>query len=204
MSGIYPTLKNIGAIIASLYPFFIVCFLCTASIFNFSINGLIYLFGILITFGLCWSFAKLPLGHRNSDVTPPTCDFISSLGYNYPSPNFQSAINSFTFVYLVLPMIMKSSLFNPLVVITLFILSVINSSYLFLIKCTNLQGLILGTIIGGLFGFIWFSIMYSANKNLVFYNEFVSNNAICSMPTKQTFKCNVYKNGEIVSSSVTG
>ena len=204
MSGIHPTLKNIGTLIASLYPFFIVSFLFTASIFNLRINGLIYLFGILILFALCWVIATLPLGHTQIANAPATCNFISSLGYNYPSPNFQAAINSFTFVYLIIPMIMKSVLFNPLVVISLFILSVINSLYLFLIKCTNLEGLVMGTLIGALFGFLWFSIMYNSNKNLVFYNELVSNNAICSMPSKQTFKCNVYKNGEIISSSVTG
>ena len=204
MSGIIPTFQNIGVLIASLYPIFIIMFLFVASIFNSRINGLIYLFGILITFGLCWGFANLPLGDTRVMGSPVTCDFFSTFGYNYPSPNFQAAINSFTLIYLLIPMMMNKNLFNPLVIISIIVFSAINSTYLYLKMCTNSQGLILGTLIGGLFGFIWFSIMYSANKNLVFYNELASNNAICSMPSKQTFKCNVYKNGEIISSNVTG
>jgi len=204
MAGILPTFQNISILIASLYPIFIILFLLFASIFNFRINGLIYLFGIFITFGICWGFANLPLGDTRSQDSSVTCDFINTFGYNYLSPNFQAAINSFTFIYLLIPMLINRNLFNPLVIISLFIFSAINSTYLYLKMCTNSQGLILGTLIGALFGFIWFSIMYSSNKNLVFFNELASNNAICSMPSKQTFKCNVYKNGEIISSSITG
>ena len=57
--GILPTFGNIGVLIASMYPAFIVTFLIVASIFNLKINGLIYLFGILITFGICYATAMM-------------------------------------------------------------------------------------------------------------------------------------------------
>ena len=199
--GILPTFQNIGMMIASLYPVFIIAFLVLASVFNFKINGLIYLFGIIITFGICYGFAHI-MG-SDSLESPVTCDFISTFGYDYPSPSFQSAITSFTFIYLIIPMFINKNLFNPIVLITMLILSIINAVYLYARKCSNAQGLFLGALIGGLFGFLWFSIIYSANKNLVFYNELASNNVMCNMPTKQTFKCNVYKHGELISSSVT-
>ena len=199
--GVVPTFQNIGVIVASLYPVFIVSFLVLASIFNFKVNGLIYLFGILITFGLCYGFANLPMGGTLPLNVPETCDMFSTFGYGYPSPSFQAAISAFTLIYLLIPMMINKNLFNPMVLITLLTMSVINAVYLFIRGCTNAQGLMLGALIGGLFGFVWFSIMYSANKNLVFYNELASNTAICSMPSKQTFKCNVYKNGELISTS---
>ena len=202
MAGITPTFQNIGIIIASLYPIFIVAFLVLASVFNFKINGLIYLLGILITFGICYLFATLPMGESRPLDSPVTCDFISTFGYNYPSPSFQAAITSFTFIYLIIPMFINKNLFNPLVLITMLVLSILNGTYLYVRRCSNAQGLILGTLIGSLFGFLWFSIIYSANKNLVFYNEMASNNVVCNMPSKQTFKCNVYKHGELISSSV--
>ena len=37
----------------------------------------------------------------------------------------------------------------------------------------------------------------------LFSEDLVSDATICSMPSKQTFKCTVYKNGEIISSSTT-
>jgi hypothetical protein len=35
----------------------------------------------------------------------------------------------------------------------------------------------------------------------LFTEDLVSDATICSMPSKQTFKCSVYKNGEIISST---
>ena len=37
---------------------------------------------------------------------------------------------------------------------------------------------------------------------LVTYNELVSNNVVCNKPSKQTFKCHVYKNGELIGENV--
>jgi uncharacterized membrane protein YukC len=34
----------------------------------------------------------------------------------------------------------------------------------------------------------------------LFFNQISSNKEICTMPSKQTFKCNVYKNGELIGS----
>jgi len=40
----------------------------------------------------------------------------------------------------------------------------------------------------------------SESSQYMFFNE-RSNRMICSMPKNQTFKCSVYKNGELVGSS---
>ena len=60
----------------------------------------------------------------------------------------------------------------------------------------------MGIFIGLFFGTIWFWMWFAFNrKDLLFFNELVSNNAICSRPNKQTFKCSVYKGGELLSST---
>jgi hypothetical protein len=60
-----------------------------------------------------------------------------------------------------------------------------------------ISGLGLGMVISG-------AIMYGTNmKNKLFVNEINSNKEVCSMPSKQKFKCSVYKNGELVSSSIS-
>ena len=142
MAGIIPTFKNIGIIIASLYPVFIICFLVLASIFNLKINGLIYLFGVIITFGFCYLCAVLPLGKERGLDTSVTCDFFSNFGYNYPSPSFPVAVTSFTFIYLIIPMFINKDLFNPVVVVTLTLLTIINAGYLYLKECANPQGIL--------------------------------------------------------------
>ena len=103
--GILPTFGNIGILIAAMYPAFIVTFLVVASIFNLKINGLIYFFGILITFGLCYSTAMLFNKERN--VSDTSCDLFSTLGYHYQNPSFQAAVTVFTYVYLLIPMMQK-------------------------------------------------------------------------------------------------
>ena len=40
-------------------------------------------------------------------------------------------------------------------------------------------------------------------SNLLFFNDYSSNKEICTMPKNQTFKCAVYKNGELIGSSTT-
>ena len=46
-------------------------------------------------------------------------------------------------------------------------------------------------------------LMYvGGSGNYLFYNETTTSTGsgqVCSMPSKQTFKCQVYKNGELVS-----
>tara|TARA_Y100000389_G_scaffold192924_1_gene221122 strand:- start:15213 stop:15815 length:603 start_codon:yes stop_codon:yes gene_type:complete len=198
--GILPTFGNIGVLIASMYPAFIVTFLIVASIFNLKINGLIYLFGILITFGICYATAMMFGKERN--IIDTSCDLFSTLGYHYQNPSFQSAVTVYTYVYLLIPMI-QNSLINPVVLATLPIFSGINMVYLKVKGCASGPGLLMGSVIGGLIAAVMVGILsLSDNKSLLFYNELVSNNVICKKPSKQMFKCSVYKNGELVSSSI--
>ena len=62
--------------------------------------------------------------------------------------------------------------------------------------------ILIGDFFGGIgLGVASVLIMNSTNRNVLFINEIPSNKEICSMPSKQTFKCSVYKNGELVGSS---
>ena len=43
------------------------------------------------------------------------------------------------------------------------------------------------------------TLMYAGGSSKhLFFNEIQSNKEVCSMPKNQTFKCNVYKNGELI------
>jgi len=56
-----------------------------------------------------------------------------------------------------------------------------------------LSGLFLGGIVSGI-------IMYGTNlKSYLYINELNSNKEVCSMPSKQQFKCSVYKDGTLLT-----
>ena len=38
----------------------------------------------------------------------------------------------------------------------------------------------------------------SGHKDLLFFNEIASDKAICEKPTRKTFKCQVFKNGQLI------
>jgi hypothetical protein len=66
--------------------------------------------------------------------------------------------------------------------------------------CTTLVGVLTGSVIGFIIGFAWYSIVLSSNPKLLFFGA-DGGEPICSRPSKQTFKCKVYKNGEVIHST---
>jgi hypothetical protein len=70
-------------------------------------------------------------------------------------------------------------------------------------KCTTGPGTFLGALVGLVLGGVWYSLFHQAGlDSLLYFDELTSNRVLCSRPSKQTFKCSVYKNGEIISSNI--
>ena len=68
-------------------------------------------------------------------------------------------------------------------------------------KCASIPGIVMGSILGAGFGGIWFVIIHSFKQpGLLYYDDLISNKIACSRPTEQKFKCQVYKNGELIKS----
>jgi hypothetical protein len=179
--------QDLGKIIGIYYPPFIVLFLLIASFFNSTfLKGIIYLVGLLPVFAI-WAL-------NNKDKTP---EHINSSAY----------ISWYTFFYLFLPMI-ESSQVNPYIIGVLLFGSIFNMFVESKNKdgSTTLFSVIFGMIIGTIAGVCWFIFLLTSdngnNRKFLFYNEMVSNNVVCTAPKKQTFKCSVYKNGELLSSNI--
>jgi prepilin signal peptidase PulO-like enzyme (type II secretory pathway) len=93
----------------------------------------------------------------------------------------------------------ESNQMNYVVISALLSIFVIDAISKITNKCTTIAGVVLGLVTGLLFGFLWFVLFKSSGYNsLLYFNEVVSNKTYCSRPKKQTFKCSVYKNGELV------
>ena len=113
-------------------------------------------------------------------------------------PSFNTGLISYTMFYLLMPMLMNNSV-NFLLIFFLFILLIMDSIARIKGNCTHMNGIILGFIIGAVVGVFYYSIIKgSGNEVLLFNDDYVSNKVACARPTKQTFKCAVYKNGEII------
>ena len=196
--------SNLLQFFAAISPLLLAFCLVMISLFNSDIKGLVYLGGILIA-----SLINLLLLNTWQDKhilgldIPKYCNLIEFPFYSneYISPAYNSMFIAFTLAYLIMPMQFISSINYPVI---LFItgLLVLDGGTKIMGGCTKFRSVASGTILGGLLGIAWFVAFYSTNhKDLLYFNAESSNNVVCSRPSKQTFKCRIFKNGEIIGES---
>ena len=196
------TLSNILQFFAFISPVLLAFFLFLTSLFNNDLKGLVYLAGVLIA-SLANVFLMNQVQSGPLDGAAFSCnvfDIPMFSQYNSPSPS--SLFLSFTIAYLVLPMQYNKQMNYPILafllcLLVLDILTKVNN------KCTSYGGSILGALVGFILGTIWYTLFHTAGyDSLLYFDELKSNSVTCSRPSKQTFKCSVYKNGELISSNI--
>ena len=66
--------------------------------------------------------------------------------------------------------------------------------------CNFIADLLVGNLVGAGLGVGFFYALWSKqeNRHLLFTSDLGSNRVSCSRPSKQTFKCAVYKNGQLI------
>ena len=120
---------------------------------------------------------------------------------------YSTYLLTFTMMYLITPMLMVSKQHNVNIInygilgfflayigLDLFIKNQLNCIKLFssLVIGDILSGLFLGAVISGI-------IMYGSTlKSYLYINEINTNKEVCSMPSKQQFKCRVFKDGTLI------
>lgn len=208
-SGVNQSNKSEGNVPLMLFqPFNLVVFLSFYSpiILAISITSLSFLFQnfkgfIYLAFliGVCIVRNYI---YKWSGGSPVISDktICSSIQYTpFGNPTFSVFVFAFTLTYMLAPMFANGS-------INFWILSVFLSYFFIDIfiktykKCIVNYGdlflnIFFGTIVSG---FILFLMYVGGSSKFLFFNETQSNKDVCSMPSTQTFKCNVYKNGELI------
>jgi hypothetical protein len=194
--------SNILRLISIISPLMIVFFLVMVSLFNQDVKGLIYLGGLLIASMVNILFMNIFKQPRFTDEAY-SCNLIDLPWLSeYNNPLQSSLVICFTILYLVMPMMYNNQMNLP-VVISLVAIFLMDGYVKLSDRCTNVLGIVMGCLVGGILGLIWYTLLHSAGKDsLLYFDELASNNVICTRPAKQTFKCAVYKNGEIISSNV--
>jgi len=195
------TLSNILQFFSFIAPTLLIFFLFLSSLFNQNLKGLVYIAGILIASTINIIFMNI-VGSQVSDDASFSCnlfDIPHVSQYNSPYPS--TLIIAFTIAYLVLPMKYNKQM-NYVVLIFLMCLLGVDIVTKVQNKCSTYPGTVLGALVGFLLGTIWYVLFYSLGySSLLYFDELRSDNVQCSMPTKQTFKCSVYKNGQLISSN---
>ena len=202
MSGITSSFGNMFSFLGLMAPLLLTFFVTASSLFNANLKGLVYLGGLM-----CACVVNIFFMNAIKSRTPETADIICRLWdidfldslRDYNSPSVGSMIMGFTIIYLLLPMISHHQV-NYAMIATMLFLFGLNASVNISKQCNKIDGIFLGALSGILLGMCWYGAFHSAGLDtLLYYPEMQSNNVICKRPSKQTFKCSVYKNGEIVS-----
>ena len=110
----------------------------------------------------------------------------------YSSPSLNSTIIAYTSAYLIFPMKMNNEINGGLLAFLIILLG-FNGVFEYNALCTSIGGIILGGVVGVIFGLLYYSIIaMSGHKDLAYFSEILSNNTKCSKPGKQRFKCVTY------------
>jgi hypothetical protein len=199
--GIESNLKNIYAYFSSLSPLYISAYLLISSVSNGDIgkSGM-YIAGIVLVLFIHSIIAMSiggKYGENNSNKYKLECNFIQvPLLSEYMIPNLNSTLLAFIFTYLIMPM----QTYNSYNLILLGIIGAffgVNALSKVMHGCTSMVGIMISLVIGFIIGFAWYSIVLTSNAKLLFFSS-EGGDPICSRPSKQTFKCKVYKNGEVI------
>lgn len=196
------TLSNMLQLFSALSPLLLGFFLVMSSLFNQNLKGIVYLAGVLIA-SVINIFLMNQIGSKIDPNFALSCNIID-IPYltNFNSPAPTSLFIAFTIAYLVLPMYFNEQM-NYVVLATLLCLLALDAITKISNKCTTSGGSILGTLVGLVLGATWYTVFHqSGYDSLLYFDELQSNKVMCSRPSKQTFKCSVYKGGSLISSNI--
>tara|TARA_B100000963_G_scaffold262441_1_gene230602 strand:- start:11512 stop:12123 length:612 start_codon:yes stop_codon:yes gene_type:complete len=187
----------------AMSPLLLAFLLVVVSLFNQDVKGLVYLGGVLLG-SFAWLIMLFLIKSPTNPDRADSCNMIN-WPFNitaYNNPNYSSYFIAFTIAYLVLPMYFNEQM-NWTVLVFLLTLFVADAYSSVSKKCTPVSGPVIGSIIGLLMGGMWFTVFHATgNDDLLYFQEMLSNNVVCKRPEKQTFKCSVYRKGELISSSI--
>jgi len=160
-------------------------------------KGLIYL-GFLIGCCVLRSYVYMMAGAEPIVNDRTIC---TSIQYSkYGNPTFSAFVFAFTIMYLCFPMFSNSDV-NYWVFISLLTYFFIDMFIKIYKKCVIQVGeLFLNVLLGATSSALIVTLMYAGGSGkYLFFNEVSSNREVCYQPSKQTFKCSVFKDGTLVS-----
>lgn len=197
-------LITFGYLFFRLAPFILTCFFTLSSLFNQDFKGVVLLIGLLIA-----CFIGSVIGNMvnfqspSNDENNEFCKMIS-LGHvtNISKLPLGQVIISYIFTYLVMFISLNNVMLQNIATLVFFPVLIILDALWNLNKgCFSFLQIFTAIIIGGGIGSLWGWIIYKyASPKIQYYIGF-TDKQVCSKPQRNTFKCNVYKNGKLLNST---
>jgi len=178
-------------------PFILAAGITSLSFIFQNFKGLIYL-GFLV--GCCFvrSYVYMMSGSNPSVNDKTICSTVQYTKYG--NPTFSAFVFAFSIMYLSIPMFSNGSVnfWVFISLITYFFLDMFIKIYK---KCIlQMSDLFLNVFLGATSATLIVTLMYAGGSGkYLFFNEVSSNKEMCYQPSKQTFKCQMYKDGTLIS-----
>ena len=173
-------------------PIFITTFMVMTSVFNGDIKAFLWILFILVGVGVIAICMKSSEGCKNA---------LLPLFANFKYLSVSTFFIVFTMVYMMAPMFNTND-WNYFVIVGFLSILIMDTTtkFNYLPDCTTRLGILWGALVGTLYAILcYLTIHLSGGDKFLYFNTISSNNVYCSKAKKQTFKCYVYKNGEIIS-----
>ena len=196
-------LITFGYLFFRLAPFVLVCFFTLASVFNQDFKGLVYLVGLIFA-----CFSTMMIGN-SLPLQPPQganelCNIITiGDSPSYSKLSLGQTIFGYTFAYLMYIIVkhklvkqnLPTVIFFPIIIVVDILWNMNNNCYSFI-------QLLISLMIGGIIGASWGRVIEKTKMTQLQYFNQISGKQACTRPSKSTFKCNVYKNGQLISGKI--
>jgi hypothetical protein len=188
---------NIVVFLAFFSPIILATSITSMSFMYQNFKGLIYL-GFLIGCCVVRSYVYMMAG------SPPIINdktICTSIQYSkYGNPTFSAFVFAFTIMYLSFPMFSNGEInfWVFISLITYFFIDIFIKIYK---NCIIKTGdLFLNVLLGASSAALIITFMYAGGSGkYLFFNEMSSDKEMCYQPSKQTFRCSMYKDGQMIS-----
>jgi hypothetical protein len=191
-----------------LSPFIVVCFFALNSLFNQDFKGLVYLIGLIFScFGSSMIYSSInPYISfiKAGETQNPVCNLVSfSSTYSPDAIPIGQNILGYTFFFLLYVILKHNLVSTNVPALTFFpILILCDGVWNFTSHCYNPAQIVLALVLGGGFGTLLSWLIDSLGLAQLQYFNNSKGHVTCNRPAKQTFRCNVYKNQQLISSKM--
>jgi len=190
---------NLITLMILLSPIIMAFSITSMSVVFQNFKGFIYLAFLIVSV----LARELIIYSSNTPIFTPRNDICNKIKYSpLGNSSFSLFVISFSIFYLCWPMFLNKSV-NYWLLSGLLLYLLVDLGYRNTQKCFSGFKSIFVNILGG-FTFatlIVIPMFYYGGNTYLFFNEVSSDKETCSMPTKQKFKCAVYKNGELIGNT---
>tara|TARA_Y100000389_G_scaffold61159_1_gene57240 strand:- start:3753 stop:4481 length:729 start_codon:yes stop_codon:yes gene_type:complete len=200
------TLSKLLQYISLLTPFILVIIFILYSFLDGDIlSGLpflrstLYFFGIFITTCIVIIVQKITM-EKQSDNAYPLCNMLP-FPFKYEikqnnektsiliTPYLNSTILGYTFGYIFLQAIISKRVINYSTLILFILLLLVNTATTLINMCCSINSILLGLILGILFGVFYSFVIEEINNDLLIYNSKVTNKSLCKINSSNVYEC---------------